>query len=111
MVRSSRSKLGSRGEDLAAALLQARGLTVITRNYRCRFGEIDVVCAQGAITVFGVPEEAITPRKLQRLILSAQTYLEEQGRPDADWRIDLVAIELDRSGAVMRQDVIEGIGS
>jgi putative endonuclease len=122
MVRSSRSKLGSRGEDLAAALLQARGLTVIARNYRCRFGEIDVVCAQGAVTVFcevklrrsvlfGVPEEAITPRKLQRLILSAQTYLEEQGRADSDWRIDLVAIELDHRGAVMRQDVIEGIGS
>ncbi len=122
MVRSKRSKLGLRGEDLAVALLQARGLTVLARNYHCRFGEIDVICLHGAVTVFcevklrrsalfGTPEEAVTPRKLQRLVLSAQTYLEEQGRADADWRIDLVAIELDPGGSVTRQEIIEGIGS
>ena len=77
-----RGGLGARGEDIAAAFLQAHGYTIQRRNYRCRYGEIDLVCTHDAVLVFcevklrrsnsfGMPEEAITPRKLARLALAA----------------------------------------
>lgn len=108
-----RSAIGARGEGIAAAFLRSQGYVVRGHNYRCRFGEIDVICTQGATVVFcevklrrsdsfGTPEEAVTPRKVARLTLAAQTYLAEHGLEDADWRIDVVAIEVDRRGAVLR---------
>lgn len=117
-----RSALGTRGEEIAAAFLAPQGYEVIERNYHCRYGEIDLICTHGGVTVFcevklrrstafGTPEEAITPRKLEKLVLSAQTYLAERDRGDADWRIDVVAIELDRRGAVARTELYQGIGS
>ncbi len=116
-----RAAVGARGERIAAALLERGGYTVRERNYHCRYGEIDLVCAHGATLVFcevklrrssdyGAPEEAITPRKLSRLTLAAQTYLAEQGLEDADWRLDVVAIELDQRGAVARTALYQGIG-
>ena len=47
-----RAALGARGEDIALAFLQAHGYTIQARNYRCRYGEIDLVCAHGAVLVF-----------------------------------------------------------
>src|SRR4029450_1246783 len=47
-----RGELGRRGEVLAAALLQAQGLTIVERNFRCRAGEIDLVALDGATLVF-----------------------------------------------------------
>lgn len=115
-----RSSLGMRGEEIAARLLEGQGYTVLERNYRCRYGELDLVCRHGAALVFcevklrrsadfGAPEEAITPRKLERLTLAAQTYLAEHEQDDADWRFDVVAIELDRRGAVIRTALYQGI--
>jgi putative endonuclease len=49
----------------------------------------------------GTPEEALTPRKGQQLFALAQQYLAEQ-ELDVDWRVDLVAVELDKSGKLLR---------
>lgn len=119
---SYRSSLGSRGEDLAAAYLQQRGYAVLSRNYHCRYGEIDLICAHEGVLVFcevklrrsedfGTPEEAVTPRKLGRLTLAAQTYLAAHGKEDADWRLDVVALQLDRRGAVVRTALYQGVGT
>lgn len=121
-MSSYRASLGDRGEDIAAAYLEQQGYRVIARNYRCRYGEIDLILAHGAVTVFcevklrrsdrfGTPEDAVTPRKLQRVALAAQSYLEETDRADADWRLDVVAIELDRRGRVLRTALYQGVGS
>ena len=117
-----RAALGTRGESIAAAYLEAQGYTVQGRNFRCRYGEIDLVCTQDGTLVFcevklrrsgdyGTPEEAVTPRKLARLALAAQTYLAEHALEDADWRIDVVALELDRRGAVVRTALYQGVGT
>lgn len=116
-----RATLGDRGEAIAAAFLEAQGYSVIGRNYRCRYGEIDLILSHGATIVFcevklrcsdrfGTPEDAVTPRKLARVALAAQTYLAEAGLDDADWRIDVVAIELDARGTVSRTDLYQGVG-
>lgn len=116
-----RATLGARGEELAAGFLEAQGYTVRERNYHCRYGELDLVCMHGEQVVFcevklrrssafGSPEEAVTPRKLARLVLAAQTYLAAHDAEDADWRIDVVAIEIDGKGAVMRTTLYQGVG-
>src|SRR2546430_14228857 len=121
-VSSYRGALGARGEEIAMALLQRHGYTTQARNYRCRYGEIDLVCSHGAVLVFcevklrrsdryGTPEEGVTPRKLARLALAAHSYLAEHGLEEADWRIDDVALELDRRGADTRTAVYQAVGA
>ena len=106
---SARSRLGAQGERIAAAHIESLGLVIEERNYRTRFGEIDLVARDGAETVFvevrtkrstayGTPEESLTRRKQARLVRTAQQYLAEHGRADSSWRVDLVAITLQPDG-------------
>lgn len=93
---------GAAAEELAARHLQSRGLKVIARNYRCRGGEIDLVCRDGATLVFvevrlrkrqdfGGAAASITPAKQQRLIHAAGHYL--AGKPLPDCRFDAVLLD------------------
>jgi putative endonuclease len=77
---------GEAAENLAAAFLQRAGLTLIERNYRCRFGEIDVIAREGATLVFvevrmrsserfGGAAASITGVKQQKLLRTARHYL------------------------------------
>jgi putative endonuclease len=77
---------GVAAEELAAHYLAARGLRVVTRNYRCRFGEIDLIAKDGATLVFvevrlrrngrfGGAAASITRAKQQKLIAAARHYL------------------------------------
>ena len=103
------SRTGADGERIAAAHLEAQGLVVVERNFRTRYGEIDLVAHDGDDVVFvevktrrsggfGAPAEAVTPRKQERLMLAALEYLHERGLEERAWRIDVVAILLARSG-------------
>lgn len=109
---------GRAGEAAAEAILLSRGLEIDGTNFRVREGEIDVICRSGDQFVFvevktrrtgtfGIPEESLSPVKAGRLITAAQAYLEQLGQPDADWRIDLLAIEMDRTGQVTRSNLVE----
>ena len=109
---------GRAGEAAAEAILLSRGLEIDGTNFRVREGEIDVICRSGDQFVFvevktrrtgtfGIPEESLYPVKAGRLITAAQAYLEQLGQPDADWRIDLLAIEMDRTGQVTRSNLVE----
>jgi putative endonuclease len=79
-------KPGAQAEQVAAGFLQRHGLTLIKANYRCRFGEIDLVLREGETLVFaevrqrsrsdfGGAAASIDGHKQQRLILTAQHYL------------------------------------
>lgn len=111
-MTGSRKRLGAWGEKIAADRLQASGYELVDRNWRCRQGEIDLVVRKGQELVFvevktrrgrqaGMPEEGLTPRKSQKLVDLAKLYLAEHDL-SADWRIDLVAVELDSSGKLLR---------
>jgi putative endonuclease len=115
---NARHSLGKRGEQYAAQYLTDRGYAIRTRNWRCPVGEIDLVAEKEGKLIFvevrtrrgdrlGTPEESITPAKRARLIAAAQTYLDEQGQTDRDWRIDVVAIEIGSHGEVKRCTLIE----
>lgn len=121
-MKTQRQQLGRWGEDMAARHLQAADYTIVVCNYRCPAGEMDLIATQGSEWVFvevktrrgnkyGRPEEAITPSKAGRLVQIAQTYLQEHQLSDVDWRIDVVAIELDARGKLLRLDQIENAGS
>ena len=80
------NRLGVAAEALAADYLEARGLKIIARNYRCRLGEIDLIAREGGATVFvevrqrksssfGGAAASITARKRMRLIRAARHYL------------------------------------
>ncbi len=108
-----RAALGGFGEALAAAHYRGSGYAVLERNWRCRAGEIDLICARGTIlvvcevkartgTAHGHPLEAVTRAKQLRLRRLAALYLQTQERRWAEVRFDVVSV-LD--GTV---DVVEG---
>ncbi len=112
-----RRQLGQWGENLAASHLEAQGYRIVERNWRCSLGEIDIVAQEGDVLVFaevktrqsqnfGTPEESITRRKSQRLIDLGVQYCADHDLEDVEWRIDLVAIEIDRDGVLQRCDHI-----
>ncbi len=97
--------LGSWGERLAGRFLQDNGYQILTTNYRCRYGEVDIVALDGEELVFvevrtrrsgsfGAPEESLSRAKLRRLFAASQLYLQEGGKEDAPWRVDLVSISI-----------------
>jgi putative endonuclease len=105
---------------LAVTELARSGYEIVARNWRCRVGEVDVVARQGGVFHFfevrtrrgreyGTPEESVTPAKRQRMIDVALTYLGEHDLDDADWRIGFVAVELDRTGQLLRLEVYDSI--
>ena len=113
-------KLGRQGEELAAAELVRCGYEIVTRNWYCQAGEVDVVVRRGQVwhffevrtrrgREFGTPEESITPAKRQRMIDVALTYLGEHDLGDVDWRVGLVAVEMNRVGRLLRLEVYESI--
>ena len=112
-MSDSRQKLGRWGEQLAADRLESQGYLILDRNWRCSRGEIDLVTQKGEILVFvevktrrgrdhGTPEEALTKVKAKRLFELSQRYMLERDIEDAEWRVDLVAVELDKQGKLLR---------
>ena len=115
---TTKRQLGDAGEELAVRALQARGLIIVARNYRCTAGEMDVIARDGDALVFvevktrrgdqfGTAAEAVNARKQQKLIDVAETYLQAQQLDDVDWRIDVVAVEMDARGKLLLVEVIE----
>ena len=113
----ARRGLGAMGEELAARRLSAAGYQIVARNWRCEAGELDLVARQGECLVMvevrtrrgkamGPPEESITPAKQARLARLAEAYVQAAHWP-GDWRIDVVAVELDRGGRLVRVDHYE----
>ena len=79
-------RLGQWGEQLVAEHLRRQGWTVVTRNFRCRMGELDIVAKNDQYIIFvevklrkddrfGSACEAVTPSKQRKLRITAQFYL------------------------------------
>jgi putative endonuclease len=115
-MRTERKKLGDEGEGLAAAHLASKGYRVLARQAGIpRVGEIDLVAydPHGGEIVFvevktrrdlkyGPPEEAVTRRKLERLMRVAELWRARHGLHDRPWRLDVVAIELVSERPIIR---------
>ena len=110
------SELGRRAEDFAVDLLTSKGYKILERNFRSRFGEIDIVTTDGSALVFvevkarwsdrfGAPEEAVTPSKLWKIKKTADYYALTNSKTKEKMRIDVVAIEI-RDGLVTSSKII-----
>lgn len=101
----NKTQIGSLGEEIAASYLKKNNYKIIERNFKKRYGEIDIIAIHTDTLVFievktrnsdefGTPLEAITYRKLSILIKTAQFYkLSHPKLPDR-LRIDAIAINL-----------------
>lgn len=119
-MSKARAKLGRRGEALAAEELARRGYEIVVRNWHCQVGEVDIVARRSDVLHFfevrtrrgreyGTPEESVTPAKRQRMIDVALTYLGEHELTDTDWRVGFVAVEMSRTGQLLRLEVYDSI--
>ena len=101
----ARLLLGAIGEDRAAAWYRSQGYEVLVRNWRCREGELDLICSVGDRLVvcevktrsslaFGHPAEAVTRTKQQRIRGLAARWLAEGGAPfvPREIRFDVAAV-------------------
>ena len=120
---AKKDELGRRGEDVAADYVEAQGMRVVERNWRCREGEIDVVALDGDEVVvvevktrsgtgYGHALEAVTPAKLARLRRLAGAWC--QAHPTSTprgVRIDVVGITVERCAGHERIDHVRGAGA
>jgi putative endonuclease len=115
-----RKETGDLGEQLAGRYLKKKGYRILETNYRCRAGEIDIVATQKNRLVFvevrtksnfdfGSPEESITLTKALHMEKTAEYYRQEHPKAPQDWRIDLIAIELDAAGQLLRLEQLESV--
>lgn len=112
-----RQGLGRRGEEMAAQHLTATGYEIVARNWRCETGELDLVALDGNCLSFvevrtrrgralGTPEELITRAKQERLAALAEAYVQAHDWL-GDYRVDVIAIEFDQRGRLLRVDHYE----
>jgi putative endonuclease len=109
MTSLTRADLGAFGEQLAVDYLGGLGLRVLTRNWRCRYGELDVIAADPATRtvvfvevktrasdMFGGLAEAVSPPKVRRLRRLAGMWLAAQETKWSAIRIDVVGVRIGR---------------
>lgn len=107
-VTNQRQELGAFGEQVAVDHLLTIGLHIIERNWRCCYGELDVIAAQDDTLVFaevktrtgdrfGGLEYAVTPRKLRRIRRLAGIWLAEQDTRWPGLRIDVIGVRVGRA--------------
>lgn len=122
--------VGSLGEDIASKFLINKGFEVVTRNYRKKFGEIDIVVKKaGRVHFVEVktvsrenvkdikdeekdsfrPEDNIHLWKQKRLSRAIQVYISENKLEETDWQFDVVTVLLDVKNKIARVKILEDI--
>ncbi|MCL2009422.1 MAG: YraN family protein [Synergistaceae bacterium] len=97
-------ELGRKAEDLAAGHIECLGWRILSRNFSCRLGELDIVAmdekgkelvvVEVRYRTFGdtqSPEDSIGPKKLRTLVNAGRVYVDGMGWT-GPWRVDLVGI-------------------
>jgi putative endonuclease len=113
-----RRETGILGEKIASEFLKKRGYRIVEANYRCPEGEVDLIAEHKDYLVFievrtkrslafGTPEESITAAKREKLRVLAARYRQTHDNLPQLWRIDVVAVELDKIGRPSRIELIE----
>lgn len=106
-MSTARIRLGRLGEKMARQHLERAGYRIVAANYRCLWGEIDLIARDRDELVFvevrtrrsqnyGAPPESITAAKREHLRATALDYLQKNrpaaGAAEIPWRIDLISI-------------------
>ncbi len=109
MTMLTRAEIGALGEQLATAHLTGLGMRILTRNWRCRYGELDVIAVDPTTDTvvfvevktrtgdgFGGLAQAVTEQKARRLRRLAAMWLATQEQRWAALRIDVIGVRIGR---------------
>lgn len=105
MKSPSGKDTGRKGEELAVRFLKKAGYRLVERNYRCCFGEIDIIAVDGGTIVFvevksrrtasfGEPQLAVGKEKQEKISRIALNYLQEKKMSTRNARFDVVAVKM-----------------
>ena len=116
--------MGVFAERLSAWYFRLKGYEILARNWRTRFGEIDLIARRGKTLVFvevkarrnkkqGAPEEALTWHKRRRLFRLAEAYLASHPVEAQNFRFDLIAVDFSEKTPQLKhyEGVLEDEGS
>ena len=117
---TEKQKIGNIGESLACRFLEGRGFKIVERNYRKKWGELDIVAEKGGVLHFVEvkaisnpnfrPEDAVRAWKKERVKRVIRTYfLDRKIADDKDFEIDVIAIFLDFSRKKARIRMLENV--
>jgi len=108
----SKTSIGRKGERLARAFLEKKGAVIVAHNFRCRFGEIDLILRKNKAFRFvevkyrrseeyGLPQESVVKRKQTRIRRTAVLWLRIRHLPmDSEIHFDVLAISRDVLGKI-----------
>jgi putative endonuclease len=128
MVKTKKQEIGELGENIACEYLERKGFDIIGRNYRKKWGEIDIVAEKDGILHFievksvsvqtlenviretekYQPEDNVHPWKLKRLHRAIQTYLLEKNLEN-EWQLDVMAVFLDMKTRKAKVRITENV--
>lgn len=125
MSLTPRQKVGNLGESIVAKYLENKGFSVVDRNFRKSYGEIDVIVERKGklhfVEVKSVsretsdwgakgyrPEENVHPQKMRRLANTIQAYLSTRGG-EVEWQFDVVTVEIDHTRKVAHCTLLENV--
>ena len=116
---STTKALGDRGEAAAAQYLRKKGCELLASQWRCRYGELDLVARDrdGTIcfvevklrsgSLAGLPREAVDRWKRERLRSAAESYLSQHDLTDAPARFDVAEVYTDEQHRLLRLEYLE----
>jgi putative endonuclease len=115
---ATKREIGIEGEDMATKALEKKGYKIIEKNYRSKFGEIDIVAEEKGYLVFievkrrtsgsfGGSFDAIDERKKAHMVRSAQYYLKSHKCFDRKARFDVVGIDGDELKIIQHAFIVE----
>jgi putative endonuclease len=125
MSSDLRRRHGELGERIAEEHLAARGYRIVARNFRTRYGELDIIAADDRALVFcevktrlagtrrgpAGPLDAIGPRKRERLRRMATQWLAEAPADARPWRLllrfDAIGVTLNSGGELLALEHVE----
>lgn len=126
MSKTEKQLTGDLGENIVAMFLTKHNFTIISRNYRKKWGEIDVIASRkGEIRFVEVKtvirdfiqegdyeaSDNVHPWKLKRLSRAIQTYLLENkiDEEEVDWQLDVISVYLNGRGETLKIDWLEDV--
>lgn len=103
MMSRYKINLGRWGENIAVDYLKSIGYSIVDRNVRTPYGELDIVADSNDLLIFvevktrtttsyGMPEAGVTEQKRKHIIDSVEFFFQEHPDLERDWRIDVIAI-------------------
>ncbi|MDF2657419.1 MAG: YraN family protein [Paenibacillus sp.] len=113
-MADGRRALGRKGEEAAAAYLEAEGYRILERNWRCPSGELDLIAETDGVIVFvevrsrrdtgtfGTAEESVDARKRNKVRETANFYLYRNRAFDRKTRFDVIAVAFTTGGELLR---------